>query len=112
MIGLNEVSKRIVDIVLESNYLNRENLIEQINVILRIWVKKTTKHINYESFLSDKKEAVLRKTSEHRDFERNYWKNIVKNKSTSQEMQTYFAELDKIREDSTFSESSFFSTEP
>jgi len=96
-ISLDEIANRIVNVVLDSPYINKESLENKIRSILKIWIKQT------DSFKSQKADLPrLQFTIEKEEFEKHFWKNQVKELVTEDKMQEYYQKSNKALEDSGF----------
>lgn len=90
-LSLDEISERLIDAILNEQYINKENLHKIIKPILKIWLKKT------DEFKSQKaSKSQLQKTIENRGLQQKFWLNKFREIIGEDNMQPYYDELQEI----------------
>lgn len=98
--NLDTITERIVDAILADHILQREKIIPRVRAIIQAWVKVNDRPTDYNTIKTDK--ALLQKTIEHRGVEKEFWRNKLKEKIGSDNMQPYYEELNNTLIDSGF----------
>jgi len=89
--SLNDIAKRISDVVLEERYLNKESLTNKITPILKIWFNMNNSHKKKSSKPKDK----LLQTIEIRGMERDFYKEELKKIVGVEGMNDYYSMINK-----------------
>jgi len=93
LIETNLLVKILVDAVLEESYINSEELTKKFRSLIKSFrIDLSTR--KYEKMMSPHKAAKLRRQLELDRQERNFWKAAFERKSTNEEMQILYKELD------------------
>ena len=90
-LSLDEIAERIINVVLNERYINKESLTKIIKPILKIWLKKA------DSFKSQKApKSKLQSTIESRNIQQKYWLGKVRELLSEDDMKVYYNELDEL----------------
>lgn len=93
-LSLDEIAERLIDAILNEQYINKENLHKIIRPILKVWLKKT------DGFKGQKaSKCQLQKTIENRGIQQKFWLDKFREIIGKENMQPYYDELDKILRD-------------
>ena len=91
-ISLDEITKRVVDAILEERHIDKVNLPKLIRPILKVWLKKT------DSFKKTKSanKNQLQRTIESRGLKEAYWHAEMKKLTNPQIMYQHYKNIDEL----------------
>ena len=98
-LGLDEISRRVVEAVVESNYVNPTQLLPRIRSILRIWL---TRRDSVKRTKPRPKNRYTKsvKTLEKEKFECVYWKRELRSIIGEEEMKKHYQVLEEKLDES------------
>lgn len=99
--NLDTITKNLVKAILDETILNEQNLIPKVRALLRAWMVKESRPVNYDNIKTNV--GLLQKTIEQRGVERDYFKKQLYILVGENEMhKTYYPEIDKILKEEGF----------
>jgi len=93
-LSLDEITKRIIDVVLEENILDRDFLNERIRPILKIWLKVADKPRRFKE--NKATPSKLQQTINQRGMEREFWREKIIKIKGKNNMEELYAELTEL----------------
>jgi hypothetical protein len=91
--SLDVVAEKLVDEILSTPYLNREELVPKCRAIIALWIRVNDRPVDYNKVTS--KYGNVKKAAVRNDFEKMFWRMKFAGVVGHDNMQAYYDELDR-----------------